>query len=156
MRGSRYRNLALFLLPAMLLITAPEQVAAQLRFGVRGGVYAGPTDPFVGLEVLYPLRQQVTLDPNLELVFGNHENVTALNLDALYELRSSGTGTLWVGAGPAVVFRDRDRGGNRTDLGLNLLLGAGLRPSRGLTPYVQGKILLSNESRATLAFGLRF
>lgn len=156
MRGPRYRILALFLLPAMLLIIAPEQAAAQVRFGVRGGVYADPIDPFIGLEVLYPFRQQVTLDPNLEFVFGNHENVTALNLDALYELRSSGTGSLWVGAGPAIVFRNRDRAGNQTNLGLDLLLGAGLRPSRGLAPYVQGKILISNESRAALAFGLRF
>ena len=76
----------------------------------------------------------------------------------------SGNMTFWAGAGPAIIFRDFDDEGRRgrrddddgeTDFGANLLAGVGM--VRGpVRPYGQVKVILSDETEAVLAFGVRF
>lgn len=65
---------------------------------------------------------------------------------------------LWLGGGPALVLRDDGRSddGNETDLGVNLIAGIGFGKGQALRPYVQGKVLVSDETEAALAIGLRF
>jgi hypothetical protein len=40
--------------------------------------------------------------------------------------------------------------------GLNLLAGVGFWPRQTVRPYVQGKVILSNNTEAVLGFGVRF
>ncbi|HEX9945480.1 MAG TPA: hypothetical protein VGG03_25995, partial [Thermoanaerobaculia bacterium] len=89
-----------------------------------------------------------------------------LNLDAHYDLRTPASYALWVGGGPAVIFSNfdpppgcRGRGcesDDETELGLNLLAGVGFWKRQAIRPYVQGKVVLSDNTEAAIAFGLRF
>lgn len=135
---------------------AATDARAQASFGARIGVWADPTDPFVGAEALVPLRPLWTLDPNLEVVFGDHTTTGALSVDALYRLERTSSATYWIGAGPSFLVTDLRHGGTDTDLGLNLLVRAELAGSRPYSPYIEGKVVLSNNNRAALGFGVRF
>ena len=144
----------LVLIIGAMLLAAPTD--AQVAFGARIGVWADPTDPFVGVEALVPLRPLWTLDPNVEVVFGDHETTGALSCDALYRLERTSSATYWIGAGPSFLLTDLRHGGTDTDFGLNLLVRAELTGSRSYSPYVEGKVVLSNNNRAALGFGVRF
>jgi hypothetical protein len=69
-----------------------------------------------------------------------------------------------VGGGPAVIFSGFDAPAgcrrcdddNQTDLGLNLLAGVGFWKRQAIRPYIQGKVTLSDNTEASIAFGLRF
>ena len=41
-------------------------------------------------------------------------------------------------------------------MGLNLLGGVGFGKGQALRPYIQGKVILSNDTEAVLAVGVRF
>ena len=44
---------------------------------------------------------------------------------------------------------------NETDIGLDLLAGIGWKTA-GVVPYLQAKVILSDETEAVLAAGIRF
>lgn len=139
------------------LAAAARPAHAQADFGIRAGLWDGP-DPFIGFDVLAPLGSNWFINPNVELVFGDHEDVAALSVDFHYDLEK-GPPFFWVGAGPAVLFREFDRpfaDDSETDFGLNLLAGVGTRTSSGLVPYLQGKVVIADDSRFAVAVGLRF
>jgi len=149
---------ALTLLSA-LFVAAP---AEAVDFGVRAGVYTDEGDGFVGGELLFPLTERWYFNPNVEWVFVDNGDLFTVNGDFHYDFDTDFNGYVWAGGGPALIVRDNDpprrRGGNddaETDVGLNLLGGVGWQVE-GLTPYVQGKVLISDDSEAVLAVGLRF
>ena len=153
----RRTRVGVLLCTALALAMLPSPAGAQTRFGVRAGVWDGP-DPFVGLEALISMRNGWYFNPNVELVFGDHQDVVALSADFHYDL-SSRSPYFWVGAGPVVLLRDSERpfdDGSETDIGLDLLVGIGGRSTGGVVPYGQAKVVISDDSRAALAVGLRF
>jgi hypothetical protein len=64
---------------------------------------------------------------------------------------------VWAGAGPGLLIIDRDRFVDDTEVdpALNLLMGFGAKTGT-YRPYVQGKGILSDNSEAALAVGVRF
>ncbi|MGH9464276.1 MAG: hypothetical protein ACRD0X_01435 [Thermoanaerobaculia bacterium] len=151
-------------LPALILgvaltagLGAPRVAAAQWDFGVRGGVYTDESDAFVGVELLHRIGPpQWFFNPNVEWVFLERGDLVTLNADFHYDLLVDAPVDVWVGGGPAILFNNPDRGDDETDAGLNLLVGVGFLPGDAIRPYVQGKIVLSDETEAVLAFGVRF
>ena len=152
---------------AACLSLAPALAQAQIDFGVRGGFYSDAEAGFLGAEILTPLRifgRGWFLNPNLEYVFVDDGNLYTLNLDAHYDLRTNAPYNVWLGGGPALIFSEFDapRGcrfcesEDETDVGLNLLAGIGIWPRNAVRPYVQGKFTLSDNTEASIAFGLRF
>jgi hypothetical protein len=147
---------ALFLIPAF--------AQAQVDFGVRGGFYSDASAGFIGGELLTgtPFRNWY-FNPNFEYVFVNDGHLYTLNLDAHYDLRTGEPYSLWVGGGPAILFASEDAfgcrrcgSGSENDFGFNLLAGAGIWPRGAVRPYVQGKVTLSGNTEASIAFGVRF
>ncbi len=133
---------------------------AESRFGVRAGAYFDADGAFIGGEGLFNVfNDSWYFNPNLEYVFVDNGNLWTLNFDFHYDLPVKAPVYLWVGAGPAIVHRDRDRpfDNSDTDFGLNLFMGVGfkLHNSR-ILPYIQPKAILSDNSEFSLAFGLRF
>lgn len=156
----RFRTL---LLAGLLLLAAAGPAAAQnpWDFGIRGGVYTDHSDPFVGVELLTRLGSSPWFfNPNVEVVFPDNGDLITVNGDFHYDLPVEAPVYVWLGGGPAIVFSDRDHGPNandsETDVGFNLLAGVGFLKGQAVRPYVQGKILVSDESEAVLAFGVRF
>lgn len=135
---------------------------AQWDFGIRGGIYTDDTDPFVGVELLTRVGDTSWFfNPNFEAVFVDNGDLYTLNGDFHYDFEPRGSVDVWAGGGPALILRDLDRPGfrdddNETDLGLNLLAGIGFNPSAGVRPYVQGKLILSDDNQASVGVGVRF
>jgi hypothetical protein len=62
----------------------------------------------------------------------------------------------WLGAGLALVDRENRFGNGSSDVGLNLLGGVGFLRGRPVRPYLQAKILLSDDTEGVVAVGIRF
>lgn len=149
------------LLAAGLAFWIASPTLAQWDLGIRGGIYTEDTDPFVGVELLTRVGDSSWFfNPNFEAVFVDNGDLYTLNGDFHYDFEPSGSIDLWAGGGPALIFRDFDRRGrgddSETDVGLNLLAGIGFNPSARIRPYIQGKLILSDDNEAAVAFGVRF
>ncbi|HYH47352.1 MAG TPA: hypothetical protein VEG34_16855 [Thermoanaerobaculia bacterium] len=143
------------------LLLTPAQAAADTDFGVRGGLYTDSSSGFVGVELLTGITDRWFFNPNAEYVFVDDGDLATINLDAHYDLPLRAAADVWLGGGLAVVFSDLDRPGRRdddseTDIGVNLLAGIGFLRREAVRPYVQGKILIADETEAVIAVGVRF
>jgi hypothetical protein len=143
----------------------PNPAEAEIDFGLRGGYYTDAEELFLGAELLMQISDTPWFfNPNIEYVFVDPGDFWTLNLDAHYDFDTDDEDLyVWAGGGPAILFRDRDdRRGRRdddddgeTDVGLNLLAGIGWQLET-VVPYVQGKVVLSDDSEAVIAVGVRF
>ena len=155
--------MGIFAVAALLLV--PGAARAEVDFGIRGGIYNDADAGFLGAELLTDFFVRGWyFNPNVEYVFVDNGDLWTLNLDAHYDLRTGAPFNFWLGGGPALIFRSTEevcRRGNcededETDIGLNLLAGLGFMPRAAIRPYIQGKVILTDETEAVLAFGLRF
>lgn len=150
-------SLAIPVIVAFCLVATPAKAA---DFGVRAGIYTDASEVFVGGEVLFDLAGNWFLNPNVEYVFIDDGDLITVNGDFHYDFDVDGPVYVWAGGGAALIFRDQDRprgadGDGETDVGLNLLAGVGWK-TPSVVPYLQGKIILSDNTEAALAFGVRF
>lgn len=141
------------------------QPAEAVDFGVRGGFYSDSEAGFVGAELLTGISRHWYFNPNLEYVFVDDGNLYTLNADFHYDFPAQDDFYFWVGGGPALIFSEIDpprncrncEGDDETDLGLNLLAGVGFGSTRAaIRPYLQGKVIVSDETEAVLGVGVRF
>jgi hypothetical protein len=141
----------------VLLCSTPA--AADVDVGLRGGYYTDAGEPFLGADVLIQIQDtRWFFNPNLEYVFVQHGDLETLNLDVHYDLDTHDKDFyVWLGGGPAILFRDESgpHGDNQTDLGFDLLGGVGWQ-LKSLVPYLQAKAIISDESEVVLAVGVRF
>lgn len=140
------------------LAVSPSE-ARSTDFGVRGGVYPGEEEPFLGAEALFGVSEGRRWfgNPNVEHVFVDSGDLTSFSFDFHYDFPEGEPYTFWAGAGPTIIHRDRSRPGDddTTDAGVNLLLGMGARKG-DVRPYGQVKVVLADESQAVLGVGVRF
>lgn len=147
-------GVAVLLLALCGLLAFPETSRA-VDFGVRGGFYSDAESGFLGAELLTGLTRSWYLNPNFEYVFVDDGDLYTLNLDAHYDFPTRSPFYLWAGGGPAVIFSDNGFE-DETDIGLNLLAGVGFGKGQALRPYVQGKVVISDDTEAVLGVGIRF
>lgn len=133
-------------------------VAQGLRPGFRLGVYTDVGDLFIGGELLIPVRDRIYFNPNVEYVFVENGSYITFNGDFHYDFSIEGSPLFfWLGAGLAILYFDHGKNWDAdADVGANLLFGLGMSTSSQLVPYVQGKIILSDNSEFALGFGVRF
>lgn len=162
MRTTSCKGLPFALALAALLLLAPGSARADVDFGLRGGVYTDAEDAFIGGEVLFPIGRAIFLNPNFEYVFVDNGDLYTLNLDAHYDFWSNRSLSAWAGAGLAFINSDFDpprgrRGDDddETDFGVNLLAGIGATQG-ALRPYLQGKVILADDSEFVVGVGVRF
>ena len=135
-----------------LLVFAPA--ARADNFGVRAGIYTDAGEPFAGIEYLARIGKRVYFNPNIEYVFTDDPHFVTFNADFHYDFPTHSRAYVWAGGGLGVLYRDPKAGDSNTDLGLNLLFGAGLKGE--VVPYVQAKVIVSDNSEFVIAFGVRF
>lgn len=146
------------------LALVPAAGRADVDFGVRGGLYSDAEAGFVGVELLTPVTRKWYFNPNFEYVFVDDGDLYTGNLDFHYDFDTRNPFYLWAGAGAAIIrseidpppFCRRCDSDAETDLGLNLLGGIGFGKGQALRPYVQGKVILSDDTEASIAVGIRF
>jgi len=143
-------------LAGALSITAGR---AETAFGVRGGTYSDAEKPFLGAEALFGVgaTRHWFGNPNLEHAFADNGDLTTVSFDFHYDFPAGTPYTIWAGAGPTLIFRDRNTpGGVRgTDAGVNLVFGVGAK-NGDVRPYGQMKVVVSDDSEAVLGVGVRF
>lgn len=151
------RFLLAILIALLLVLLAPAAAQAQVDLDLRTGVYTDEADAFVGAGINTPVTGRWFFNPNAELVFVDNGDLVTVNADFHRDFAERDWPVdFWLGGGPALVIRNPDRGDDETDFGFNLLAGVGFLRGAAVRPYVQGKILLSDETEAVAAFGLRF
>src|SRR5213594_1929338 len=87
---------------------------ARTDFGVRGGAYGDADEPFLGAEALFEVgtTKRWFGNPNLEHAFANNGDLTAVSFDFHYDFPGGQPYTFWAGAGPTLIFKDRNGLGN--------------------------------------------
>jgi opacity protein-like surface antigen len=125
-RKSLWAAALVLLLPALAL-AAP---AVTVDPGVRAGLSLSPDQFVFGGQLSFQgLAPDWTFDPSLELGFGDDVTVIAVNLDALYHLRLSGSDWRpYVGGGLGLAAVSWDNAHDLHDdsdneVGLNVVLG---------------------------------
>lgn len=156
------RTLTIAALAAAVAFALPASPASAVDFGVRGGFYDDADAGFVGGELLFQLSPRWYFNPNAEFVFVDEGDLATVNGDFHYDFDVDFDGYVWAGGGPALILDDREFPGPRrnddeddTDFGANLLAGIGWNAA-GVVPYLQGKVILADETEAVVAFGVRF
>jgi len=143
-------------LAVMALASAP---ARSSDVGLRVGYFFDSEALSIGMGMLTPLDNEGEwfFNPNLELGFGDRRNLAALNGDFHYDFDTSSDAAVWVGAGPALLITDPQyaHGDNDVDPALNMFLGVGAKTGT-YRPFAQLKGVLSDNSEAALAVGIRF
>ncbi len=138
----------------VLALASVAPAGARDMFGVRTGVYTDVDKPFLGIEGLFGVGHRIYLNPNFEYVFMDDPHYMTFNLDFHYDFHTHSRAYVWAGAGLGVLYTDPSVGDSNTDVGLNLLFGVGLKGH--VIPYVQGKVIVAEDTAFVLAFGLRF
>jgi hypothetical protein len=140
-----------------LLAGAPAAAGATTAADLRAGVYADEEAVALGGGVLTPVDRDGRwwFNPNAEFAFGDGRNLYTMNGDMHYDLTPQSRTAVWLGAGPAVLVSDPDRGDSGVDLGLNALAGVGA--ARGdVRPFAQMKGVIADNSEIVLLGGIRF
>ena len=137
-----------------LLLASASPAGARDMFGVRTGFYTDVDEPFIGIEGLFGLGNHVYLNPNFEYVFTEDPHYMTFNADFHYDFPTRSRAYVWAGAGLGVLYTNPEVGDSNTDVGLNLLFGVGLKGH--VVPYVQGKVIVSEDTAFVLGVGLRF
>jgi hypothetical protein len=132
-------------------------MASGVDTDIRAGVYTDADAVGFGAGVLTPVSsdRRWYFNPNLEVGFGDRENLIAMNGDFHYDFSQSSSMSVWMGAGPAFLITDPSEGNSRTDVGLNLLTGVGAK-NGSVRPFGQLKGIVSDNSQVVLQGGLRF
>jgi hypothetical protein len=158
------RKSFVWVLAVAALFLMPGLAKAEVDFGVRGGFYSDAEAGFLGAEVLMDVTRSWYFNPNIEYVFVDDGSLWTANGDFHYDFPTRSNLAVWAGGGLAVIFSEIDppRGCRRceaedeTDVGLNLLGGVSFSKRGPIRPYVQGKVILSDNTEAAIAVGLRF
>ena len=137
---------------ALAVSAAPARADGQL--GARAGLVTDDEDLFVGVEWLMNVSHSWYFDPNLEYAFAGHDYLT-LNADFHYDFLKNKPYFFWAGAGPALILRHDDPEHDDSDWGANVFAGFGWK-RKSWTPYVQAKVVLSNDDSLAVAVGVRF
>ena len=121
--------------------TARSGTVTLNYFGPRAGFSVDPDQVVVGGHLQATFAPDWTFNPSLELGFGDHATVTALNFDAEYHFHiqnsnwapyvGGGLGVNFVHVHVDLPFPFSDFDANDTVTGLNLLVGTAIPTSSG-------------------------
>jgi hypothetical protein len=127
--------------------------------GPRVGVSIDP-DQFVfgGQLIIGELAPDLTFDPSLEFGFGDNVTVIAMNLDMHYHFTVEGSAWRpYAGAGLGLAFIEVDEGGGSdTEVGLNLVGGAGVPTQSGNRFFGELRLGLGDIPEVKLIAGWNF
>jgi hypothetical protein len=148
-----------------LLAPLPAQAASAVvgGWGPRIGVSLNPDQLVLGGQLIIgEIAPDVTFDPNLELGVGDDVTVIALNLDAHYHFAIEGsTWRPYAGGGIGINFISFDlpppaRDDSVTEIGLNVILGAGVPTQSGNRFFAELKFGIGDIPDLKMLVGWNF
>jgi hypothetical protein len=110
----------------------PSLAGAQVTTGLRAGLSVDPDQVYFGGHVeTDPLVERLVFKPNVEIGFGDHVTLTAVNLEFVWKFpQRRGGWSFYAGGGPAINFYQVDGPGDDAEAGFNFVGGA--ENARGL------------------------
>jgi hypothetical protein len=142
---------------AFVALAAIAPAAADTNFGVRTGIYTDASAAFVGGEIVTSISSSNWyFNPNLEVAVADGRDVITANGDFHYDFVQGRPIYVWAGGGPALIHREIPEDADHSDIGVNFLGGIAWKTSSKVLPYLQGKVTVSDNDEAVLAFGVRF
>ncbi|HTM57803.1 MAG TPA: hypothetical protein VL123_05250 [Candidatus Udaeobacter sp.] len=162
----RWNSVALVLAALAMLAglgVGPASAASDALFGPRIGISSSPDQLVLGGQVEFPeFAEHLTVDPNLELGFLDHVTTVAINGDFLYHFQirdTQWTPYAGLGLGLVVTQFDRDVFGpvdSETDVGANLILGAGVPTRSGSRFFTELRAGLGDLPQLKIMAGWNF
>lgn len=151
----------LALLTAGQAMSDPYTDVGFRGWGPRFGVSSGPDAVHVGAHLDFGnFAEHVRFQPNIELGFGDHENVYAINAEAAYRFSSQwDTWTPYLGGGLGANikrFEVADHTDSHSDLGVNLLGGIEKGLSNGDRFFLELKLSLNDVPDTKVTAGWTF
>jgi len=148
-------------LVAVAMIAGTAQ--AKTAWGLRGGITSNPDQVHVGAHVIAgELFNDGWFIPNVEVGFGDHLTLVALNPELVYKFVKRGTSDwgFYVGGGLGVNFESWDTGvtgkDSNTEIGLNFLGGMSRRLSSGNEFFLELKLGAQNSPDTKVTAGFTF
>lgn len=120
-------------LGALMAVPAAHADATIGGVGPRIGLSIDPDQLVLGGQLIIgEIAPDLTFDPNIEFGFGDNATVIAMNFDLHYHFTLEGTAWRpYAGGGLGLNFIDVDGGGSDTEVGLNIIGGAGVPTQSG-------------------------
>ena len=145
------------LLIAGVLMTASTVALAEPSEGFRlnTGVYLDEGDPLIGLGYEIPVSANASIIPGAEYVFVDNGSLMTFNVDSRFDLDVNSRNPMWAGIGMGALHREVGRFED-TDYGINLTWGMDFDRNQSWMPYLNTKVILSEESYFMVGFGIRF
>ena len=151
-------------LAAALLLLAPV-AGAQSDWGLRGGLTIDPDQVHVGAHVnAGEIFNDGYFLPNVEVGFGDHGTLIALNPELVYRFDRSGRSRwgFYIGGGLGINIYDWDDGprdyhdDTDTELGLNILGGMSRARRGGGDVFLELKLGVADSPEAKFTVGMTF
>lgn len=149
----------------LLAAVAAKPANAQVQFGVHAS-WGSDTDFGLGARLGFPLGQSlkdkgITALTTFDFFFPDVGDYWQATANAMYNLKSSGSVSPFLGAGIGIAHFSYDAGttlGNvsSTDPFLNLIGGLKLKPMGNVQPFVEARAQLGDGSQLVLAGGVYF
>jgi hypothetical protein len=155
------------LLTATLALAIPVAASAATvtSFGPRIGLSLDPDQLVIGGQInTSEIAKNITLNPNLEIGFGDDVTVVAVNFDGQYHFRVQGSDWRpYVGLGLGINFVSVDlpapfRDESDTEIGLNVAVGSNIPTGGGNPLFGELRFMLGDGSLPglKLMFGVNF
>jgi hypothetical protein len=145
------------------LLSAPLHADAVVGgIGPRVGISLDPEQVvFGGQLIIGEIAPDLTFDPSLEFGFGDDLTIIALNFDVHYHFVVTGAGWRpYAGGGVGLNFIEFDnipgRDNSVTEVGLNLVGGAGVPTSSGNRFFAEAKFGLGDIPTLKMLVGWNF
>lgn len=134
-----------------------EERAGFRGWGPRVGATIDPDQIHFGGHVDFGnFVERIRFQPNIEMGFGDHVTVVAVNFEGAYRFRSQwDVWTPYLGGGPGLNFYSLDDG-DKTRVGLNILGGIEKGLSNGDRFFVEAKIGLGDAPDLKITAGWTF
>ena len=128
-RGTTRRHTAVSVFFAVAFVALARPAAAQGP-GIRGGLSVDPDQGFIGGHYeTGAIVDRVHFKPNVEIGFGDHLTLVAINFEGIYKFPSRGNWHVYAGGGPTLSIVDFENDTD-TEAGFNFL--GGIETSHGL------------------------
>lgn len=128
-----------------LVALSASGIAAQARFGLRGGFGLGPDQIVVGGQVEVGKLAFARIVPSVDIGFGDDVTTIAFNGDFLLRVNIPDASIeLYGGGGPTVLYADVSNGSSDWNLGLTLVVGGRLPVGGRHAVNLEGRIGLGD------------
>jgi hypothetical protein len=152
------RALVAFAFCALIPAAAMAQGPLETGIGPRVGFSANPDQIVIGGQaIIGEIAPNLTFDPNLELGFGDHATVVAANFDLHYHFDVAHQNWRpYAGFGMGINFIDFDHGDSNTEVGGDVIVGAGTPTRAGNRFFGELKLGLGDIPDFKLIVGWNF